>query len=85
MNERNLMFDTKALEATIALHKELLPEEAFNGYEGTKEDFDLLYREIYEIVRNELPDEADIEQVVDCFFDYQLEIQNGDREVCWFL
>ena len=79
------MFDTKALEATIALHKELLTDDAFDGYEGTKDDFDNLYKEVYVIVRDELPDEADIVQVCETFYDYQLEITNGDREVCWHL
>jgi hypothetical protein len=85
MNEGNLMFNTKALEATIALHKELLADEGAAGYEGDKEAFDNLYKEVYIIVRDELPDDADVAYVCETFYDYQLEITNGDRDVCWYL
>lgn len=79
------MFSQKALEACFVLHKEMLTGDDFFGYEGTKDDFDNLYNEVYEIVRNELPDDCYIDQVVNCFYDYQAEIQTGDRDVCWYL
>jgi hypothetical protein len=85
MNERKMNWSKKALEACFRLHSEMLVDDSFCGYEATKDDFDNLYREVHEIVRNELSDEADVVQVCETFYDYQLEITNGDREVCWFL
>jgi hypothetical protein len=76
---------TKALEACFVLHKQLLTDCCYAGYDGTKDDFDTLYAEVYIICRDELPDEADIDQVVETFHDYQLEQMNGDREIGWYL
>jgi hypothetical protein len=75
----------KALTATIQLHGELLGEACYAGYDGTKDDFDTLYAEVYVICRDELPDDADVEYVCETFHDYQLEQMNGDREIGWYL
>lgn len=82
-----LYFQTqeKALRACFALHEQLLTSDAAWGYDGTKDDFDTLFAEVYIIARDEVPDEADIEQVIETFWDYQLEQMNGDREIGWYL
>jgi hypothetical protein len=76
---------SKALGATIVLHGQMLNDCNYAGYDGTKDDFDNLYAEVYIICRDELPDEADIEQVVETFHDYQLEQMEGVREIGWYL
>ncbi len=75
----------KALNAAIVLHKQLLTDANYAGYDGTKDDFDRLYDEVFVICRDELPDEADCEQVVDTFHGYQLEQMEGQREIGWYL
>jgi hypothetical protein len=74
-----------ALSASFVLHGQLLADCNYAGYDGGKNDFDNLYKEVYSIIREELPNDADLEQIVDCFHEYQLEIMNGQRDVCWFL
>lgn len=75
-----------ALQAAIQLHAELLADEGFAGYDGTKDAFDSLYRELFVIARDEVSLEIDpVNQVVDTFYDYQLEITEGQREVDWYL
>ena len=81
----NIDFQQKALSASIVLHQQLLTDCCYDGYEGTKDDFDNLYKEVYAIARYELPDEADIEQIENTFHEYQLEQMTGERDVCWFL
>jgi hypothetical protein len=78
------LFKTKALNATIAIHNKIQNDEAFNGYEGDKDAFDELYKQVYVIVRNELFDDADLELVTETFFWYQSEIADGEREVDWY-
>jgi hypothetical protein len=87
INEVPIMNDyaLRALETCFKLHKELLEDECFAGYEGSKVDFDNLYHEVYIIVRDELPDDADVEQIAETFYDYQFEIVNGDRDAGWYL
>jgi hypothetical protein len=75
----------KALTATIQLHGELLGEACYAGYDGTKDDFDSLYAEVYAIARDEVPDEADIDQICETFHDYQLEQMQGHRDIGWYL
>lgn len=75
----------KALRACFTLNEQLLNDCNYAGYEGTKEDFDRLYNEVYVICRDELPDEADLDQVIEMFHDYQLEQMDGVREVDWYL
>ena len=75
----------KALEACFVLHKQMLTDCCYAGYDGTKDDFDTLYAEVLVICRDELPDEAEIDQVVETFHDYQLETMDGVREIGWYL
>jgi hypothetical protein len=75
-----------ALKATCLLHTELLDDQGFAGYDGTKEAFDRLYSELFVIARDEVSLEVEaVSQVIDTFFDYQLEIRRGQREVDWYL
>ena len=78
-------FTKIALSATIQLHGELLADDAFAGFDGSKEQFDRLYAEVYVIVRDELWNGAKEDQVVETFHAYQEEIASGDREVDWYL
>jgi hypothetical protein len=75
----------KALAASFQLHKELLNDCCYAGYDGDKEAFDNLYNEVYVICRDELPDDADVEYVCETFHDYQFEQMNGDREIGWWM
>jgi hypothetical protein len=75
----------KALEACFVLHKQLLTDCCYAGYDATKDDFDRLYAEVYIICRDELPDDATVEYVCETFHDYQLETMNGEREIGWYL
>ena len=75
----------KVLTATIQLHGEMLNDCCYAGYDGTKDDFDTLYAEVYVICRDELPDDATVEYVCETFHDYALEQMNGDREIGWYL
>jgi hypothetical protein len=83
--KNEIAFSQKALEACFVLHQQLLTEACYAGYDGTKDDFDVLYAEVYIICRDELPDEADVNQVVETFHDYQLETMDGQREIGWYL
>lgn len=84
-NSKNLAYEVSALNASLELHKQLLTDCNYDGYEGSKHDFDRLYAEVLEIVRNELPDDADCDQIVECFHEFQLEVMNGERDVCWYM
>ena len=78
-------FKIKALNATIAIHNQIQNDDAFNGYEGTIDEFNELYKQVYVIVRNELFDDADMDLVTQTFFWYQTEIMDGERECDWYL
>ena len=78
-------FYQKALAACFQLHKELLEDCAYAGYDGDKQAFDRLYEEVFVICRDELPADADVQEVVDTFHDYQLEQMDGVREIGWHL
>lgn len=84
MTNYETQFKTTALTATIALHNELVNNEAFAGYGGDKDEFDRLYKEVYTITRYELFDGADVEQIVETWFLYFEEILNGQRDCDWF-
>lgn len=74
-----------ALQAAVQLHGELLHDEGFAGYDGTKEQFDELYRELFVIARDEVSLEVDpVNQVVDTFYEYQAEISAEVRQFDWF-
>lgn len=74
----------KTLRACFLLHDQLLTNCCYQGYEGDKNSFDRLFAEVYIIARDELPDNADCEQIVETFHDYQLEIMNGYRDADWY-
>lgn len=75
-----------ALSAACQLHPELLADDGFAGYDGTKAQFDSLYQELFVIARDEVSLEIEpVDQVISTFFDYQLEIVDGQREVDWYL
>jgi hypothetical protein len=82
---KNVQLLQKTLSATILVHQQYLDCPYWCGYDADKEAFDNLYREVYAIVHEELPDDADLEQIVNLFNLYQLEITDGERDVCWFL
>lgn len=75
-----------ALTAACQLHTELLQDEGFAGYEGTKEQFDNLYLELFIIARDEVSLEVEpVEMVVETYYDYQTEISAGERDFDWYL
>ena len=78
-------FEKLAIQATFQLHNELLVDDFFAGYEGSKENFDDLYNQVYKIVSQELWDGAEVDQVVETFYTYETEIAQGLREVDWHL
>lgn len=90
MNETK-MIDTVspeavALTAACQMHGKLLNDDAFMGYDGTRDSFDLLYRELFVIARDEVSLEIDpISQVIETFYEYQTEVSEGVREVDWYL
>ena len=74
------------LTATCQLHAELLADDGFAGYDGTKDAFDQLYSELFVIARDEVSLEVDpVDQVVGMFYEYHSEICDGTREVDWYL
>ena len=77
-------YETNALEATIELHKQMQTDDAFAGYEADINAFNTLYNEVYTIVRYELFDGAEVDQVIETFYLYNTEIANGEREVDWY-
>ena len=82
---KNELYQDKALRAAFQLHDELTTTDAAWGYNATKKDFDRVYAECFAIAKDELPDTADIQEVCDTFWDYQLEQMNGVREIGWWL
>ena len=75
-----------ALSASFRLHSEILGDENFLGYEGTKEQFDDLYDELYVIARDEVSLEIDpIDQIIETWYAYSNEVCEGDRDPQWYL
>jgi hypothetical protein len=77
LNETNHLL---ALNAAFQLHNELLYDDAFLGYDGTLDQFQLLCAECLFIVENELRVVGITQWVVEKFYENQLEIVNGNRE-----
>lgn len=74
-----------ALTAACQLHTELLNNECFLGYDGTKEQFDLLFQELFVIARDEVSLEVDpLDQVTETWYEYQTEIAVAQRDHDWF-
>jgi len=87
---RKTRIEQLALDATFKIHSELLrANDAFDNYDGTKEQFDRLYREVFIIARDEVSLEVEpiesITEIAETFYRYQLEIAQGYRDCCWFL
>ena len=75
-----------ALTAACELHGELLADQGFAGYDGTKDAFDRLYSELFVIARDEVSLEVEpVSQVVETFYQYQLEICESQRAFDWYL
>ena len=83
MNKTDLF--QKTLRACVVLNEQLLNDCNYAGYEGDKESFDRLFNEVFVICRDELPDDAAVDYIVETFHDYQLEIMEGHREIDWYL
>jgi hypothetical protein len=83
--EINQTPEAVALTAACRLHSELLNDDGFFGYDGTKHQFDLLFQELFVIARDEVSLEIDpIDQVVETWYEYQMEIVAGERDCCWW-
>jgi hypothetical protein len=74
-----------ALKAAFDLNQDLLTSDAAWGYSGSKEDFDRIYQECFVIARDEIGPDKFIDEILDTFWDIQLEIMNGNRAVDWYL
>ena len=76
---------TVVLTTACRLHGELLADEGFAGYDGSKDQFDRLYAELLVIARNEIhPDLLDEENLVETFYSFQAAIAAGDADADWF-
>jgi hypothetical protein len=84
-NKLFLDMQDRALRASSVLHNQLLTEACYAGYDGDKDAFDILFNEVFTIAREELPDDADVDQIVETFHQYQLEQMNGERDADWYL
>lgn len=85
MENTALFVEQQALKASFALNQDLLTSDAAWGYNGSKGDFDRLYKEVLAIARMEKVDFESIDDICDTFWDVQLEIMNGERAVDWHL
>ena len=84
-NQLFLDMQDRALRASFQLHNDLLNNAAYAGYDGDKKAFDRLFDEVFVITRDELPDDANVEQIIETFHDYALEQMDGVRETDWYL
>ena len=82
---KSIQVQQNALAASFVLHKQLLNDCNYEGYDGDKIAFDRLYDEVLVICVQEVPDDADIEMITETFHDYKLEQMNGEREIDWYL
>jgi hypothetical protein len=82
---RRLHLEQLTLRAAAALNDELLTSDSAWGYSGSKEDFDRLYRECFAIARDEVDTRDSIDEILDTYWDIQLEVMNGHRAVDWYL
>lgn len=74
-----------ALTAACQMHGDLLNDNGFLGYDGTKHSFDSLYNELFVIARDEVSLEVEpVEQVIETWYEYQAEISNGERDPFWY-
>jgi hypothetical protein len=80
----NVKPDQLAIQAAVALNADLLTSDAAWGYNGSVEDFARLLQECHAIVTREvfLPT---LDTVLDAYWDIQMEVMNGDRNINWYL
>jgi hypothetical protein len=83
--KNELATEQLALQAAFALNSDLLTADAAWGYDGSKEDFDRLYKECLAICNEIALEILSVDQICDTFWDFQLEVMNGQREVDWYL
>ena len=83
--QNTITSENLALEVCFKLHGELLKDEFFAGYEGSKEQFDDLYTQIFRIIETELPAHSDTDLIIETFYQYEDEIAQGLRECDWHL
>ena len=72
-----------ALEAAFQLNKELLSDEAFQGYSGSMEQFQLLCQECLYIINHQLMG-GPAQTIIDTFYANQTEIAEGNRWCDYF-
>lgn len=85
MENTALYVEQQALKASFALNNDLLTDDAAWGYDGSKEDFDRLFKEVLAIAWMEDVDSDSLDEICDTFWGVQLEVMNGDRAVDWYL
>lgn len=77
------------MAAAIDIHQEIVNDDNFAGYGGTKNDFDKLYRELNKILFHEISDCSPspawkLERTIETWWDFQGEIARGEREADWY-
>jgi hypothetical protein len=72
-----------ALRTATLLNDQLLDDDGFCGYDGSKDDFDHLYLECRAIAKTLIYPSLDM--ILDTFWEIQNEIGEGQREVDWYL
>jgi len=85
MENTALYVEQQALKASFALNNDLLTDNAAWGYDGSKEDFDRLFKEVLAIAWMEGVDPNSLDEICDTFWDVQLEVMNGERDCDWYL
>ena len=77
-------YEQFVLESAFALHDLIKDDEAFCGYESTKEQFDDLYDQVVWLTNNVIhPDCLTLENVIESWQDMQLGVMNGEVETDW--
>ena len=77
---------TVALSAACRLHGEMLEDDAFAGYDGSKEAFDRLYEELFAIAKQQIhPDLLDEDNLEATFYVFQDAVASGELPVDWYL
>jgi len=79
----NVKPDQLAIQAAAALNADLLTSNSAWGYNGTVEDFARLLQECHAIVKETFMPTLDT--VLDAYWDVQMEVMNGERNINWYL
>jgi len=72
-----------SLRAAFALNGDLINDEAFCGYCGSKAEFDNLYLECLAIAK--IVGYPSIDMILDLYWEIQNEICEGETAVDWYL